>query len=80
MKGPEGQDLADLLEDGSDEHIQVRRIKEYLLTEEQKKQLYDANYDLSDVLNGRTLPDFESAVEAMFADWNAKLGRHIFGF
>ena len=80
MKGPEGQDLADVLEDGSDEHIQIRRIKEYLLTEEQKKQLNDANYDISDVLNGRTLPFFEPAVEVMFADWNNKLGRHVFGF
>jgi len=80
MKGPEGQDLADVLEDGSDEHIQIRRIKEYLLTEEQKKQLNDANYDISDVLNGRTLPFFEPAVEAMFADWINKLGRHVFGF
>jgi len=76
----EGQNLADLFEDGSDEYIQISRIKKHLLTEEQKKQLYDANYDIADVLNGRTLPDFESKVESMFADWNTKLGRHVFGF
>lgn len=76
----EGLDLADILEDGSDEHHQILRIKTYLLTEEQRKWLFDANYDVADVLNGRTLPDFESKVESMFTDWNAKLGRHVFGF
>ncbi len=63
------------MEGFNDEYQNVAAIKQYLLTEEQRKWLYDNRLDIADVLSGRTDETHEDEVNKMFADWNSKLGK-----
>jgi len=73
----DGQDLADVLENGDDEHYQVARIKQYLRTPEQKKILDEHDWSIENILNGRIEGDM-SLINVMLQDWNKKLEREIF--
>lgn len=68
-------------ENGEEEHV-VPLIKKYLRTQEQKLFLVEHDITIEDVLNGRVehFDGYEQFREAMFADWNAKLGKKHFGF
>lgn len=49
-------------------------IKKYLRDEEDKKKLFELDYSIEDMLNGRTLIDHSDEIEAIFNKWNKKLG------
>jgi len=56
------------------EHYLVSAIKKHLLTEEQRKELFEYNLSIEDILNGRYTGDEEPVVLKMYKDWNEKLG------
>lgn len=63
-----------------DEHYLIEAITKHLLTDDQRGRMHSLRYSIADMLNGR----IEGAVaqndaEAIFAEWNAKLGFHHFG-
>jgi len=73
------EQIAAYLSAGVDgEEWAIRVIKKHLRTPEQQAWLAAQDYTLEDVLNGRTSGDPE--IQAMFDDWNAKLGVKEFGF
>ena len=51
-----------------------------MLTPAQKQWLFDNDYSLDDLFSGR-IEDEQKQAEAdqFFADWNAKLGKKVFG-
>lgn len=60
----------------------VRAIKTYLLTDAQRAILVKYDWSIEDILNGRNEypdADAEPAQEAMFADWNQRIGSNTFG-
>jgi hypothetical protein len=63
-----------------DEATAIEAIKLNLLTEEQRRWLFDNGLDVADILNGRFGGSLEDDANAIFAEWNAKLGRREFGF
>lgn len=72
-------DLADLLVNGDDERYQVRRIKAHLLTDDQRKKLFELNLSIEEMLNGEFSGKEEDQVHLIFNDWNVRLGRCVFG-
>ena len=59
----------------------VQAIKTHLLTEQERKKLYDANLSIEDVLNGRFDESHSGLIEEeLFPAWNEKLGYRHFGF
>ena len=59
----------------------VKTIRKHLLTEAQRKTMFDLNFTVEDALNGRTeTQDAWDAIQVIYADWNQKLGHHAFGF
>jgi hypothetical protein len=66
---------------GEDERYLVNAIRNHLLTEEQRQQLFQRNISIEDILNGRVQgEDSEEFSNRLFSDWNAKLGWREFGF
>lgn len=63
-----------------DEHYLVSGIRRWLLTESQRFWLYQRDISIEDILNGRIPGGNPIEVLEMYADWNAKLGEHYFGF
>jgi hypothetical protein len=68
-----------LWENGEEEYI-VPLIKKYLCTPEQKEELNAADITIEDCLNARIEGGIPGWVNAMFGDWNWKLGYPYFGF
>lgn len=62
-----------------EEHHLVKFIKDVLLTEDQKKELYKNDMDITDLLNGRFTKSEDFMVYGMYKDWNEKVGEHMFG-
>ena len=63
------------------EHDTERMVKKHLLTPAQKQWLFDSDYSLDDVFSGRIEGEQKQAeADQFFEDWNAKLGRRVFGF
>lgn len=63
------------------EHYLVAAIKKHLRTQEQKQILFDLDFSIEDMLNGRVPGEANgNSVQAIYAEWNAKLGFHHFGF
>ena len=77
---PTMRELADWFRQGPDEEYAVQAIRNHLLTDAQKRQLFDADLSIEDMLNGRFGLSREGLVKDMFADWNEKLGETQFGF
>jgi len=64
-----------LWDQNCEEEYVVPLIKKYLRTGEQREMLSDVDYSIEDCLNGRVEGEAQQAfVNAMFAEWNAKLG------
>lgn len=64
-----------------EEHYLVATIKKYLRTEEQRKLMFEHGFSIEDMLNGRVEGvEADALVDPIFAEWNAKLGHHAFGF
>jgi hypothetical protein len=61
------------------EEYLVQAIEKWLQTEEQRKRMFDARLSIEKMLNGRFTADVEKDVDAIFAEWNAKLGFKAFG-
>lgn len=61
-----------------EERDTVPFIRRYLLSEEQRKRLFDLNLSVEDLLNGRYTESQEAEVLSIFADWNKKLGYESF--
>ncbi len=66
-------------ETSDDEHWVVAAIKKHLLTEEQRKLMFEADISIEDLLNGRVQIGSD-LVTKIFNEWNAKLGRKQFGW
>lgn len=71
-------DVADALGEGYTEHYQVALIRRYLLTDGQRHTLAEHDASVNDLLNGR-IENFDE-YDRFFSEWNAKLGRKVFGF
>lgn len=66
---------------GENEAYLVLAIKQHLLTEDQKRALFDRNVSIEDVLNGRVENDPDGSFEnSLFSSWNATLGWREFGY
>ena len=78
--GPDDARIKEWFKDGEydDEKYLVQAIKMHLLTEQQKTMLFRVDLSIEDCLNGRYGEQPE--VEAMYEEWNAKLGFRCFGF
>ena len=64
-----------------EEYYLVEAIEMYLLTEEQRKRMFDANLTIEKILNGRFVSsDVGNVVQNILDEWNAKLGWKHFGF
>ncbi len=68
-----------LWENADEEHF-VELIKKFLLTSDQRAQLAALDLTIEDLLNGRFTGEQEASAFAIFADWNAKLGKDHFKF
>ena len=79
---PPWEDVVFFFKDGEfyKEHFFVAAIKKHLLTEEQRKKLFDLNLSIEECLNGRYTGDQEEAVYSLYKEWNEKLGFKYFGF
>lgn len=63
----------------SEEYL-VQAIRNLLLTETQRKTLFNLNLSIEDMLNGRYNDTQEQQVLLMFSEWNNTLGFKTFGF
>jgi len=61
-----------------DECYLVTAIKKYLLTEAERKRLFERDVSIEDLLNGRVEGD-QGIYAEMFDAWNALLGWREFG-
>ena len=69
-----------LAEDSFDtEEQSIDLIKRHLLTQEQRQIMFDNDFTIADMLNGR-IPGDHTIYYNIFAEWNAKLGYKAFGF
>jgi hypothetical protein len=74
---PAWADVVEFFRDGEfcDEPYLVQAIEKYLLTEEQRKLMFDHKLSIEKMLNGRVEgEEAQKAEEAIYAEWNAKLG------
>lgn len=64
-----------------EEHYLVNAIERWLLTEEQRKLMFDHRLSIEKMLNGRYAGTKENvkAVSGIFEAWNIKLGFIAFG-
>lgn len=61
-----------------EEYQLVSAIKRNLLSDEQKKFLFDNDISIEDILNGRFSGDFDKEISMMLKDWNNKIGIKYF--
>jgi hypothetical protein len=66
--------------DFHEEHYEVAAIEKHLLTETQRKTMFDNKLSIEKMLNGRFPYDQMDIVESIFAEWNRKLGFKHYGF
>lgn len=63
-----------------EERYLVQAIEKWLLTEDQRKVLFDANLSIEKILNGECCCAAHDKVrDDLCADWNVKLGFKAFG-
>ena len=79
---PSWEEVAAFFKEGEfcEEAYLVSAIKKHLMTEEQRKKLFDLNLSIEECLNGRYAMQDTAAVKALYREWNTKLGFHHFGF
>lgn len=61
------------------EEYLVPAIEKHLLTEDQRKRMFDAHLSIEKMLNGRYYGRQAPVVQAIYDEWNAKLGFKAFG-
>lgn len=63
------------------EEYLVQAIERWLLTEDQRKRMFDSRLSIEKMLNGRYVSSGKvgEAVETIYAEWNTKLGFLAFG-
>ena len=68
--------------DFCEEHYLVSAIERWLLTEDQRKRMFDAKLSIEKMLNGRYVGDGQTGktVSDIYGEWNAKLGFQAFGW
>ena len=66
--------------DFCEERYTVQAIEKHLLTEDQRKRMFDMRLSIEKMLNGRHGNLESSTVDAIFEEWNTKLGFREFGF
>lgn len=74
-------ELYEILELTQTEEDFVLKIRQYLLTGEQKKFLSNHDITIEDCLNGRLANVDDNTLEElreMFHDWNVKCGKKLF--
>lgn len=83
MRWPSNQELpydaCYLLLNSDNEGDTVGVIKRHLLTAEQWRKMSARTLSIEDLLNGRVEGD-QGIYDEVFGEWNAKLGRKLFGF
>jgi len=79
---PTTQEVVAFFERGEfdSEEYQVEAIEKHLLTEEQRKLMFDHRLTIEKVLNGRYGEQEGPIVIKIFKEWNDKLGFKLFGF
>jgi hypothetical protein len=67
--------------DFCEEHYLVAAIERWLLTEEQRKAMFDHRLSIEKMLNGRYVDSLGVGmlVAGIFEEWNKKLGFKAFG-
>jgi hypothetical protein len=61
------------------EQYLVEAIEKHLLTEDQRKRMFDAHLSIEKMLNGRYGISLSPVVQAIYDEWNQKLGFKEFG-
>ena len=61
-----------------EEHYLVEAIEIYLLTEQQRKLIFDNHMSIEKMLNGRTQPNQTIIGNQIYKEWNDKLGFNHF--
>lgn len=76
---PQWEEVCYFFENGEfyEEYYLVEAIERWLLTEEQRKQMYDNKISIEKMLNGRCANP--QIVQAIYKEWNDKLGDKHFG-
>ncbi len=64
-----------------DEEYLVEAIERWLLTEDQRKKLFEHRLSVEKILNGRYYGAGKEGafVRSLYDDWNTKLGFNLFG-
>lgn len=65
-------------ENPDDENDLVSFIRKHLLSETQRRELFEHNLSVEDCLNGRYTAEHSAFVHSLYADWNDKLGYQSF--
>jgi hypothetical protein len=69
-----------ILQNPDTEEEVIDIIKKHLLTESQRKQLYEHKLDVGDILHGKFYEEDEVLVGQIFEAWNKKAGFKAFGY
>lgn len=72
------EDAKSLIEGSWEESDVVYFLKQYLRTPAQKKILDDLDYSIDDMMNGRIEMQDIPAIDAIFIDWNTRMGIKFF--
>lgn len=63
-----------------DERYLVDAIRSKLLTQDERREMFNRDISIEDVLNGRTTGNHDDFVQQLFNAWNKKLGWTEFGY
>jgi len=77
---PSMEEVRYFFEEGEffEEHYLVEAIERWLLTEDQRKRMYDNRISIEKMLNGRCTCDSQ-IISEIYQEWNEKLGDKHFG-
>ena len=76
---PTKTELLEFFKSGCEERYTVEAIKTHLRTEEQKRIMYEEDFSIESMLNGRYSIGLWDIVYEIYKDWNEKLGEKVFG-
>ena len=76
------EEVSAFFKDGEffEEHYLVSAVERHLLTEVQRKTMFDFHLTLEKMFNGRYGSQEEATVFEIFEQWNTKLGHKHFGY
>lgn len=78
---PSWKEIVSFFEDDNwtGEEYLIQAIKKFLRTEEDRKQLFELDLSIEDILNCRYTQEQEEKVNSIYSRWNEKLGFKCFG-